>query len=218
MFTNPISTVIISVIRIRYLKLFEDFPWENAAASMWSIAELTTAIICCCLPTLRPLVGRYFPNVLGSVSGRTTGGAPYAAYGKSSNGGKSTARSRTDAEMGSKRGGVTLSGNDSSEVELASARSHKGKGSKHDLDLNRDEGLSPFRNPTNDDDARSVASEASELALRPKRHGVGVRTSIGPARPEGAVLGRMRSFSGGGVQVQREVYQTTSVVGCEVGK
>ncbi|KAK0639941.1 hypothetical protein B0T16DRAFT_288071, partial [Cercophora newfieldiana] len=60
-------TVIISIVRIRYLKLFEDFPWENSASSMWSIGELTCAIICCCLPTLRPLVGRYFPSLGATV-------------------------------------------------------------------------------------------------------------------------------------------------------
>ncbi len=50
-------------MRIKYLKIFEDFPWENVPASLWSVGELTSALTCACLPTLRPLVRRYFPSL-----------------------------------------------------------------------------------------------------------------------------------------------------------
>jgi len=180
--------------------MFEDFPWENAAASMWSVGELTSAITCCCLPTLRPLIGQYFPN-LGTALGRSI-----QDYGKSDAGGKHTLPSHADTEMGHKRG-LPLSGTDGSEVDLASShsgRSTKKYGSNMELSGN----LSPFRG---DEDARSVASQTSELALAPKKPGVvGVRTSIGPTRPGVATMARARSFSGGGVQVQRDVYQTTA--------
>ncbi|KAK0609242.1 hypothetical protein B0T14DRAFT_601099 [Immersiella caudata] len=197
-------TVIVSVIRIRYLKLFEDFPWENVTSSLWSVGELTSAITCCCLPTLRPLVGRYFPNFIGGTgagSRPTAGGYGHSGYGKAT-GSKGTVPSRSEAEMGSKRG-IPLSGNDSGS-ELASPR---GKEADHDVELN--DNLSPFR--SGDDDARSLGSEASELALAPRRPGVGVRTEIIPVRPGKAASSRVRSFSGGGVQVQREVYQTTAM-------
>jgi hypothetical protein len=203
---TKLSTVIISVVRIRYLKLFEDFSWENSPSSMWSVGELTSAITCCCLPTLRPLVSRYFPNLIGGTTNRTAG-AGYGTYGKSGlSGGKgATLASRTDTEMGGKRG-IPLSGNDSIERDFPSPSHHR-KGSVPDRDVELNDNLSPFR--SGDDDARSLASEASELALAPKRPGVGVRTSIGPARPKDAAMSR--SFSGGGVQVQRELFQTATV-------
>lgn len=53
--------------------MFEDFTWENVPPSCWSIIELTSAITCSCLPTLRPFLTRYFPK-LGSVVGRSTKG------------------------------------------------------------------------------------------------------------------------------------------------
>ncbi|KAL2134421.1 hypothetical protein VTI74DRAFT_260 [Chaetomium olivicolor] len=72
-FSLGFFTVIISIIRIRYLKLFEDFPWETVDSSLWSIGELTSAITCACLPTLRPLLVRYFPSFASQI-GRSTGG------------------------------------------------------------------------------------------------------------------------------------------------
>ncbi|KAK3681816.1 hypothetical protein B0T22DRAFT_349428, partial [Podospora appendiculata] len=66
-------TVVISIIRIRYLKLFEDFPWENVESSCWSIGELTSAITCACLPTLKPLIVRHIPS-LGTERGRSSRG------------------------------------------------------------------------------------------------------------------------------------------------
>lgn len=34
-----------------------DPTWYNVAAALWSVGELNVAIIICCLPTLRPLLG-----------------------------------------------------------------------------------------------------------------------------------------------------------------
>lgn len=63
------STVIISMIRIRYLQLYEDFPWENVTSSLWSVGELTSAITCACLPTLRPFLVTYFPRLASAIGG-----------------------------------------------------------------------------------------------------------------------------------------------------
>ncbi|KAL2194340.1 hypothetical protein P885DRAFT_43209 [Corynascus similis CBS 632.67] len=65
-FSLGFFTVVISIVRIRYLRLFEDFPWENVASSLWSVGELTSALTCACLPTLRPLVVRFFPVAFAS--------------------------------------------------------------------------------------------------------------------------------------------------------
>ncbi|KXX77961.1 hypothetical protein MMYC01_206789 [Madurella mycetomatis] len=62
-FSLGFFTVIFSIIRIRYLKMFEDSPWENVDIALWSIGELTSALTCACLPTLRPLVVRHFPSL-----------------------------------------------------------------------------------------------------------------------------------------------------------
>jgi hypothetical protein len=64
--TYPSSTVAISVVRIQYLKLFEDVTWENVAPACWSIAELTTALIVASLSTIRPFMSRHFPGLISS--------------------------------------------------------------------------------------------------------------------------------------------------------
>lgn len=56
-------TVAISVLRIKYLKLFEDFTWENVNSSAWSIGELCSGITCACLPTLGPFMKAHFPGM-----------------------------------------------------------------------------------------------------------------------------------------------------------
>ncbi|KAM7194843.1 hypothetical protein V8F33_007041 [Rhypophila sp. PSN 637] len=105
-------TVVISIIRIRYLKLFDDFTWENSPSSMWSIAELTSAITCCCLPTLRPTMTRYFPN-LGSRIGRSTKG--YAQTYEDQTGGTSTIGAKSANRKGN------MSGGGDSEIELGNS-------------------------------------------------------------------------------------------------
>ncbi len=55
------STVCISLIRIRFLKQYDDFTWENVESSGWSMGELASGLTCACLPTLRPLIGRFTP-------------------------------------------------------------------------------------------------------------------------------------------------------------
>ncbi|KAF5012513.1 hypothetical protein FDECE_1439 [Fusarium decemcellulare] len=71
-FSLGFFTVILSAIRIEYLQEFEDFSWKHVESNLWSLAELTSALICASLPTLRPFVTRYLP-ALASKLARSTG-------------------------------------------------------------------------------------------------------------------------------------------------
>ncbi|TQN70365.1 hypothetical protein CSHISOI_05171, partial [Colletotrichum shisoi] len=54
------STCAISVVRITTLKqasTSDDRTYDSVIAGIWSITELSCAIICVCVPTLRPLIG-----------------------------------------------------------------------------------------------------------------------------------------------------------------
>lgn len=62
-FTIHNSTCTISVIRFQYLQLDDDVTYENVASSSWSVGEICSAIICACLPTLRPLLHRVAPGL-----------------------------------------------------------------------------------------------------------------------------------------------------------
>ncbi|KAH8646492.1 hypothetical protein BGZ60DRAFT_233206 [Tricladium varicosporioides] len=60
-FSLGIFTCAISVIRMTTLRasfMNPDFTWTMPTTLTWSMAEALCAIICVCIPTLRPLVGR----------------------------------------------------------------------------------------------------------------------------------------------------------------
>ncbi|KAL2137867.1 hypothetical protein VTI28DRAFT_7936 [Corynascus sepedonium] len=88
-FSLGFFTVIISIIRIKYLRQLDDFPWENVASSLWSIGELTSALTCAVLPTLRPLTIQYFPR-FASLIGR----ASSRGYAEAGSGGGAGANTR----------------------------------------------------------------------------------------------------------------------------
>ncbi|KAJ0305850.1 hypothetical protein COL516b_004958 [Colletotrichum fioriniae] len=55
------ATCAVSVIRIAYLPgSFDmvDMTYDGISIILWSVVELSCAVICCCIPTLRPLVER----------------------------------------------------------------------------------------------------------------------------------------------------------------
>lgn len=70
MLTPPaVQTCAISLIRIQYLRISTDITWDNIDASCWSIAEPCCAIICACLPVLRPLASKLLCGVAWSSRG-----------------------------------------------------------------------------------------------------------------------------------------------------
>ncbi|GKT64786.1 integral membrane protein [Colletotrichum tofieldiae] len=50
--------VAISVIRLQFLKIRPDFTWWNVEPAMWSLGELSAAMVCLCLPPLKALAAR----------------------------------------------------------------------------------------------------------------------------------------------------------------
>ncbi|KAL3296814.1 integral membrane protein, partial [Colletotrichum asianum] len=57
-FSVGFLTVAISAMRIKFLTLLPDPTWSNFEPVLWSLAELTSAITCASLATLRPLLTR----------------------------------------------------------------------------------------------------------------------------------------------------------------
>ncbi|KAF9875971.1 hypothetical protein CkaCkLH20_06417 [Colletotrichum karsti] len=67
-FSLGFFTVAISIVRTKYLKIEQDFTWTNVDASLWSLGEISSAVTCACLPTLRPLMTRLFPKMMARVN------------------------------------------------------------------------------------------------------------------------------------------------------
>lgn len=82
------STVIISFIRIPFLSTNLDVTWVQVKSTLWSVVEITSALVCACLPTLRPFVRHYFHKL--DLSSSNTGGGVILSDG--TGGGNSAAR------------------------------------------------------------------------------------------------------------------------------
>lgn len=72
-FSLGFFTCAISVIRIKFLKQGGDFSYENVEASVWSITELCSGVICVSLPTLRPFVSKYVPKLASRLQNSSAG-------------------------------------------------------------------------------------------------------------------------------------------------
>ncbi len=70
---NTFSVCLISILRIVSLSSLDytDLPYQSSFIATWGAAEVNLAIICACLPTLKPLVVRFFPNLLGPPTDKT---------------------------------------------------------------------------------------------------------------------------------------------------
>ncbi|KAF4628469.1 hypothetical protein G7Y89_g9682 [Cudoniella acicularis] len=69
MFTIGSLACILSIVRFRFLIGFGahvDTTWENVDAFAWSVIENSFALICACLPALRPIISIMLPRVFGA--------------------------------------------------------------------------------------------------------------------------------------------------------
>lgn len=67
--TFPSSACITSIIRLKYLADFArstDQTWDNIMPVIWSLIEVSIAIICACLPSLRALLAYHLPRFFSS--------------------------------------------------------------------------------------------------------------------------------------------------------
>ncbi|KAK6439757.1 hypothetical protein LTR95_004028 [Oleoguttula sp. CCFEE 5521] len=77
-------TCLTSILRLQSLysaaQLQGGLNQHGAMAALWSQVELATGIVCSCLPTLRTLIARTIPNLLGSSAHRTNPSAGNVHY------------------------------------------------------------------------------------------------------------------------------------------
>lgn len=99
--TDVVSSVtVISILRLRSLVTFASSlnpTWDQVDVINWSNLELNIGIMCANLPTLRVILVRLFPKVLGTT--KATDRAAYYASGNQSYGMK-----KDDVALGSKAG------------------------------------------------------------------------------------------------------------------
>ncbi|KAF1996954.1 hypothetical protein P154DRAFT_497567 [Amniculicola lignicola CBS 123094] len=72
---------IISILRLPSLHkavVSTDFSYENIGIAVWSCIEVNVAIVCACLPALKPLISHFFP---GLSTTKHTSRSNYMRYG-----------------------------------------------------------------------------------------------------------------------------------------
>ncbi|POS72992.1 hypothetical protein DHEL01_v208616 [Diaporthe helianthi] len=95
-------TCAISLIRLGYLKQGPDFTWDNIPSSGWSVSELSSGIICACLPTLRPLVAKVKPQWMASYASRSRK-TRHTGYGDMNNYGAISGKMKATSSTGNSR-------------------------------------------------------------------------------------------------------------------
>jgi hypothetical protein len=83
---NNFSVTVVSALRLQSLIHFgasENPTWDQADVIHWSNIEINVGIICACMPSLRIMLVRMFPKMLGSTKEATNN---YVKYGSRSHG------------------------------------------------------------------------------------------------------------------------------------
>ncbi len=122
-FAVGIFAVITSCLRVTTLDLFATSPDNtyNIANVMWTIIEPNVAVVCSCLPILRPLVVKLIPGLRSKRHG--SHGTPGYATGDSSTGKSRVTNGSQNRPDGGHRDWVELNGVKSSNgVHLAAVR------------------------------------------------------------------------------------------------
>ncbi|KAH7327466.1 CFEM domain-containing protein [Rhexocercosporidium sp. MPI-PUGE-AT-0058] len=91
MFVVGTFVTVVSIIRLQSLISFaksNNPTWDNLPVSVWSTVEISIGMICTCMPTLRLLLVRLFPKIMGSTQLSRTGNNYYnSTHGHTANGG-----------------------------------------------------------------------------------------------------------------------------------
>ncbi|KAM7219405.1 hypothetical protein V8F06_005139 [Rhypophila decipiens] len=200
-FSLGFFTVAISVIRIKYLEIGSDVTWQHVESSGWSIGELTCAITCASLPTLRPFMAKYFP-VLGFHSSSIDSDSVAPSYKPPTIGGTTGRGNKSTV----KNGGASLS-----------SVSHHGHGHGHreynKMDEDEEEeyelGAARSRSTTATAARRNSGGEVSTITDEEMLLGMKptTRTRI-EGRPAEDARGNGEQ---GQIQVMRAVYQSSNI-------
>ena len=69
------SGCIVSILRLHALyqaSISKDLTYDNAGAAKWSSVELNVAVMCACIPAIKPVISAVFPRLLSNATRQTT--------------------------------------------------------------------------------------------------------------------------------------------------
>ncbi|KAI5363644.1 hypothetical protein Slin15195_G092960 [Septoria linicola] len=79
MFSVGFFVTVVSILRLQVLVEFGDsqnLTWDYRAVEYWSTIEIHAAVICACMPSIRNLIRRFLPRLVGSSVERSTNLGP----------------------------------------------------------------------------------------------------------------------------------------------
>ncbi|KAH8844263.1 hypothetical protein MCOR02_009051 [Pyricularia oryzae] len=191
----------ISVIRLRYLVVAEDVTWDNTVPSIWSTTEVTIGLLCACLPTLRPLVGRLFPKLVSTFNkslagpgGESGAGIGYHKGASKAGGGHSKNRSL-----------VTTSSTFSK--ARSAYRENSGSVERLRVDVNGTDPSSAVKEESFLDD---ISEAGSPRGFNMQTFGTKTKVTTGRDQARPVDSWESPSLPAGQIRVSRDVYQTQS--------
>jgi hypothetical protein len=160
---TPICSVcVISTVRLHSLVVVThslDPAFDNAPVAAFSVVETNVALICACLPTLRPLLAQWFSGLSNSsagTAGTPSGGGGYGSHGLSSHGHKRSsvlpALSSHGMALGTMRGRERLDGETAEDKIKVVTRV--------DISVSQKSGRSPGGNDSSVKDDRESSTES----------------------------------------------------------
>ena len=136
-FAVGIFVVVTSCLRVTTLDLFATSPDNtyNIANVMWTIIEPNVAVVCSCLPILRPLVVRFIPRLRSLSKGHKSYGSEYGTHGSTNDKSRGVPELRRSRSGSNRPDWVELDGVRSAQgVHLASVRRPSSRtGSEQDM-------------------------------------------------------------------------------------
>ncbi|KAL1893538.1 hypothetical protein Sste5346_006368 [Sporothrix stenoceras] len=176
-------TCVISIVRLSTLDAAAtsaDTTWDNTGAALWSYLELTVAIVAACLPTLRPFVTRFFPNLMSSGSAGNNSAPPTGPDGPLQTwGGSGAPSSNTPSGQYSKVSDSTDQLYADPEIGMQDLPSVNDKQPQQTVVSYRESVARRGRNETTIGTGRSPRSQGSdEVQLNAKPAGIRATTTI----------------------------------------
>ncbi|TLD33289.1 hypothetical protein PspLS_01283 [Pyricularia sp. CBS 133598] len=191
----------ISVIRLRYLVVAEDVTWDNTVPSIWSTTEVSIGLLCACLPTLRPLVGRLFPKLVSTFNKSLAGPGGESSAGMAYNKGGS----KVGAGHSKNRSLVTASSTFSK--NRSTYRENSGSVERLRVDVNGTETSSAVKEESFLDD---ISETGSPRGFNMQTFGTKTKVTTGRGQGVPADSRGSTSLPAGQIRVSRDVYQTQS--------
>jgi hypothetical protein len=74
------SSIALAIVRIKWVETWSFSTWDIVRPQLWALAEVTSALVCACIPTFKPLLSK----INGIITGRKKNSTEFVLEGHGS--------------------------------------------------------------------------------------------------------------------------------------